>query len=93
MKHFRWNHQKNAALKNERDISFEQIVLAIEGDGLLDCIAHPTIEKYPNQSPYQTLIASVLHKYVSGRLIETPSGLTTRSAGRAKKLRAGSAIP
>lgn len=39
--------------------------------------------------PYQTLIASVLHKYVSGRLIETPSRLTTRSTGRAKKLRAG----
>ena len=39
--------------------------------------------------PYQTLIASILHKYVSGRLFETPSRLTTRSTGRAKKLRAG----
>ena len=39
--------------------------------------------------PYQTLIASVLHKYVSGRLFEAPSRLTTRSTGRAKKLRAG----
>jgi len=39
--------------------------------------------------PYQTLIASVLHKYVSGRLLEAPSRLTTRSTGRAKKLRAG----
>jgi predicted DNA binding CopG/RHH family protein len=39
--------------------------------------------------PYQTLIASVLHKYVSGRLVETPSHLTTRSTGRAKKLHAG----
>ena len=39
--------------------------------------------------PYQTLIASVLHKFVSGRLIEKPSRLTTRSAGRGKKMRAG----
>jgi predicted DNA binding CopG/RHH family protein len=39
--------------------------------------------------PYQTLIASVLHKYVSGRLIETKPHQTTRSNGRAKKLRAG----
>jgi predicted DNA binding CopG/RHH family protein len=39
--------------------------------------------------PYQTLIASVLHKYVSGRLFEAPSRLTTRSTGRAKKFRAG----
>lgn len=29
--------------------------------------------------PYQTLIASVLHKFVSGRLVEKPSQLATRS--------------
>lgn len=34
--------------------------------------------------PYQTLIASVLHKYVSGRLEEKPSRLTKRSSGRSK---------
>ena len=28
--------------------------------------------------PYQTLIASVLHKFVSGRLVERPSRLTSR---------------
>lgn len=39
--------------------------------------------------PYQTLIASVLHKYVSGKLFEAPSRLTARSTGRVKKLRAG----
>jgi predicted DNA binding CopG/RHH family protein len=39
--------------------------------------------------PYQTLIASVLHKYVSGRLIETSARPTIRSTGREKKLRAG----
>ncbi len=38
--------------------------------------------------PYQTLIASVLHKYASGRLIDTARP-TKRSTGRAKKLRAG----
>ncbi len=29
--------------------------------------------------PYQTLIASVLHKFVSGRLVEKPSRLTSRT--------------
>ena len=29
--------------------------------------------------PYQTLIASVLHKFVTGRLVEQPSRRTTRS--------------
>lgn len=38
--------------------------------------------------PYQTLIASVLHKYVSGRLREMKSSLATRSTGRADKRRA-----
>ena len=30
--------------------------------------------------PYQTLIASVLHKYVTGRLAEQPSGTKPRSS-------------
>ncbi len=38
--------------------------------------------------PYQTLIASVLHKFVAGRLTEKPSRLMTRSTGRGKKRRA-----
>ena len=37
--------------------------------------------------PYQTLISSVLHKFVSGRLQETPSLLATRSNDRARKWR------
>jgi predicted DNA binding CopG/RHH family protein len=36
--------------------------------------------------PYQTLIASIVHKYASGRLVETVSRPTKRSTDRAKKL-------
>jgi hypothetical protein len=50
MKPFRWNHAKNAALKLERSVSFEEIVLAIEAEGLLDNLPHPNAAKYPNQS-------------------------------------------
>ena len=50
MKPFRWNHEKNEALKIERGISFEVIALAIEADGLLDELRHPNAGKYPNQS-------------------------------------------
>jgi predicted DNA binding CopG/RHH family protein len=39
--------------------------------------------------PYQTLIASVLHKFVSGRLVEKPSRITSRSTRTAKKPAAG----
>lgn len=38
--------------------------------------------------PYQTLIASVLHKFVTGRFTEKSSRLTTRSSSRAKRRRA-----
>ncbi|MEK7810926.1 MAG: toxin [Pseudomonadota bacterium] len=52
MKPFRWKHDINEALKIERCISFEEIVLAIEADGLLDVLRHPNAEKYPNQSVF-----------------------------------------
>jgi len=35
--------------------------------------------------PYQTLMASVLHKYVSGRLVDGPARITTRSSRTARK--------
>jgi len=39
--------------------------------------------------PYQTLIASVLHKFVSGRLVEPSSSLTLRSTRTPQKRGAG----
>ena len=49
MKNFRWNPDKNIYLKSERGVSFEEVVLAIETDGIVDVIRHPNPEKYPNQ--------------------------------------------
>ncbi len=39
--------------------------------------------------PYQTLIASVLHKYVSGRLVDKKKPITSRSTPAARKRAAG----
>ena len=50
MKPFRWDHDKNGALKIGRGISFEEMVLAIEAGGLLDELDHPNQKKYPGQS-------------------------------------------
>ena len=44
-----FSREKNDILKIERDISFEDIILAIENGYLLDDIEHPNREKYPNQ--------------------------------------------
>ena len=49
MKPFRWGPDKNEALKAERGISFESVVVAIESGGLLDVLAHPNSAKYPHQ--------------------------------------------
>ncbi len=49
MKPFRWSPEKNEQLADERGVSFESIVVAIEAGGLLDILAHPNEQKYPRQ--------------------------------------------
>lgn len=49
MRPFRWNPDKNDRLKTGRGISFEEIVLAIEEDGLKDILVHPNQRRYPGQ--------------------------------------------
>ena len=61
MKTFRWNHEKNEHLKAEREVSFEEIVLAMEGDGLLDILQRPNESKYPNQRILVVALDSYIH--------------------------------
>jgi hypothetical protein len=49
VKSFRWSAEKNAELMAERGVGFEQMVVAIEGGGILDIVSHPNPGKYPNQ--------------------------------------------
>lgn len=49
MKPFRWNPEKNEALRADRGVSFESIVVAVESGGLLDILVHPNKAKYPRQ--------------------------------------------
>lgn len=49
MKRFRWEATKNEWLKKERNISFEEIVIAIAEGGLLDILEHPNKRKYRGQ--------------------------------------------
>jgi uncharacterized DUF497 family protein len=52
MKTFSWNDEKNALLKAERQISFEEIVLYVEMGCLLDVLEHPNQEKYKGQKVF-----------------------------------------
>ncbi|WP_024547176.1 DUF4258 domain-containing protein [Picosynechococcus sp. NKBG15041c] len=51
MKSFKWDEEKNQLLKQQADrqITFEEIVEAINRGDLLDIIQHPNREKYPHQ--------------------------------------------
>jgi len=49
MKLFDWNHEKNEWLRNERGVTFEEIVYHITHGGLLDTIQHRNKKAYPGQ--------------------------------------------
>ena len=49
MVYYNWNSEKNILLKEERGISFEQVVLHIENGDLIDVISHTNKNKYPHQ--------------------------------------------
>ncbi len=49
MKHYTWNPEKNAQLKKERGVGFEDVVFHIETGGEVDVFDHPNQERYPNQ--------------------------------------------
>ena len=44
-----WDNEKSNKLKEERNISFEDIAVALEQGGLVDLIDHPQQGKYPDQ--------------------------------------------
>lgn len=52
MKVFAWNADKNALLKAERGVSFEDVVFYLESGCVLDVIQHPNQKRYPGQMIY-----------------------------------------
>lgn len=55
-KTIRYSLEKNEILKEQRGISFEDVILSIEDGNLLDDMEHPNKEKYPNQNMFIILI-------------------------------------
>ena len=49
MKYFAWDEDKNNLLKETRNISFEEIVLSLSKNKLLEVVEHPNKQKYSNQ--------------------------------------------
>lgn len=85
MYYYQWSIEKNEQLKADRGLSFEQVVMHIEGGDLLGVYEHPNQIRYPGQ---QILIVRVgVYAYVvpfvesdDGRFLKTviPSRKATR---------------
>lgn len=56
MKYYDWSPQKNEILKQERNISFEDIVFHIENGDEVDVFDHPNQKRYPNQKILVVLV-------------------------------------
>lgn len=46
---FDWSDEKDAQLRQERGIGFQDIIFHIDHGDLLATVAHPNPEKYPDQ--------------------------------------------
>jgi uncharacterized DUF497 family protein len=58
---FNWNEEKNGKLKRERNVSFENVVYAIEHNGLLDTIDNPNETKYSHQRVFIVRISDYVY--------------------------------
>jgi len=61
MKYFDWDSSKNESLKREREIGFEDIVIAIEEGRLLDVLAHHNPQRYPNQRIFVVVVLEYVY--------------------------------
>lgn len=82
MKRFRWNPEKNEALKAERGVSFERIVLAVEDGDVLDVLRHPNKGRYPDQ---RILVVAVEGYAYLVPYVEEPEGFFLKTVIPSRK--------
>ena len=85
MDHYQWNPEKNEQLMAERGLSFEQMVMHIEGGDLLAVNEHPNQGRYPGQQILVVRVGDYVYlvpfvESVDGRFLKTiiPSRKATR---------------
>ena len=49
---FNWDDSKNAILKERRGVTFEEMVICISDERVVDVLEHPQKDKYPGQYLY-----------------------------------------
>lgn len=58
---FDWSTEKNQRLIEQRGVSFETVVSAIEQGGLVDVLEHPNQDRYPGQMIYVVETGEYIH--------------------------------
>lgn len=58
---FDWSEEKNQQLIEQRGVSFEAIISAMERGGLVDVVSHPNPVRYPGQLIYVVELNDYLH--------------------------------
>ena len=58
---FAWDEDKNAALKRERHVSFEEVVFHINNGDLLARLDHPNRTKYSHQQIFVVLVGDYVY--------------------------------
>ncbi len=61
MKQISWDPAKNALLKAQRGVSFEDVVFHIMAGDILDTIEHPNQERYPGQQIHVVAIEEYVY--------------------------------
>lgn len=61
MKPISWNADKNALLRAERGISFEDVVFHIIAGDILDTVDHPNQKRYPGQQVHVIAIEEYIY--------------------------------
>ena len=56
-----WDPEKNEQLIQERDISFEEVLVALHEGKLLDIIPHPNQKRYHGQRVYVIAIEAYIY--------------------------------
>jgi len=52
MKLFEWDNEKNEWLKQERGLSFEDVLFCLSNEYLLDTVPHPNKKEYSHQKMF-----------------------------------------
>ncbi len=82
MRKIKWDQNKNESLKNQRGISFEEIVVGIENHQVLAIIENPS-RKYKNQKVYIVVLNNYIY-YVP--FIKSEEGIFLKSIIPSRKL-------